>query len=128
LSGNSDEGSGCQEGLEKPACCCPLVASDPLIPDAEANFVLGEVRRRVQIETLAHSGRKTDPLYRCRKSMTIAPDRLDANGKLRGLLEAGDPRGEVRTAWYFTDVSRRGAAAGGALQVDHHWRRRQLQR
>jgi hypothetical protein len=34
--------------------------------------------------------------------MTLAHERLDdaANAKLVGLLEAGDPKGEVRTAWH----------------------------
>ena len=56
---------------------------DTMLPDAVqiadlfhvvklANFVLDEVRRRVQNDTLGHRGRKTDPLYRCRKLMTVA--------------------------------------------------------
>lgn len=64
--------------------------------------MLDETRRRVQNETLGHRGRKDDPLYRIRKLMTIAHERLDgeADAKLRGLLAAGDPRGEVRMAWH----------------------------
>jgi len=82
--------------------------ADPFHVIKLANFVLDEVRRRVQNETLGHRGRKTDPLYRCRKLMTIAAERLDgdANNKLRGLLEAGDPKGEVRTAWHAKEVVR----------------------
>jgi hypothetical protein len=40
--------------------------------------------------------------------MTIAHERLDDtnNAKLRGLLEAGDPGGEVRTAWHAKEVVR----------------------
>jgi hypothetical protein len=51
-----------------------------------ANFVLDETRRRVQNQTCGHRGRKTDPLYRIRKLMTIAHERLDADNdaKLRG--------------------------------------------
>jgi len=73
-----------------------------------ANSVLDEVRRRVQNDTLGHRGRKTDPLYRCRKLMTLAHERLHdtANAKLAGLLEAGDPKGEVRNAWHAKEVVR----------------------
>jgi hypothetical protein len=76
--------------------------ADPFHVVKLANFVLDEVRRRVQNDTLGHRGRKTDPLSRCRKLMTLAHQRLDdtANAKLVGLLEAGDPNGEVRTAWH----------------------------
>jgi transposase len=82
--------------------------ADPFHLVKLANFVLDEVRRRVQNETMGHRGRKTDPLYRVRKLMTIAHERLDdtANAKLRGLLEAGDPNGEVRTAWHTKEIVR----------------------
>ncbi|MEP1123960.1 MAG: ISL3 family transposase [Ilumatobacter sp.] len=82
--------------------------ADPFHVVKLANFVLDEVRRRVQNETLGHRGRKTDPLYRSRKLMTIAHERLDdeSNLKLVGLLEAGDPRGEVRNAWHAKEVVR----------------------
>jgi transposase len=82
--------------------------ADPFHVVKLANFVLDEVRRRVQNETCGHRGRKTDPLYRCRKLMTLAHERLDdaANLKLVGLLEAGDPNGEVRNAWHAKEVVR----------------------
>lgn len=82
--------------------------ADPFHVVKLANFVLDETRRRVQNETCGHRGRKTDPLYRIRKLMTIAHERLDDtnNAKLRGLLEAGDPGGEVRTAWHAKEVVR----------------------
>lgn len=82
--------------------------ADPFHVVKLANFVLDETRRRVQNETLGHRGRKDDPLYRIRKLMTIAHERLDdeADAKLRGLLEAGDPRGEVRMAWHSKEVVR----------------------
>ena len=82
--------------------------ADPFHVVKLANFVLDEVRRRVQNETCGHRGRKTDPLYRCRKLMTLAHERLDdtANAKLVGLLAAGDPKGEVRTAWHAKEVVR----------------------
>lgn len=56
---------------------------------------LSECRRRVQNETMGHRGRKDDPLYRARRLLTRADERLDDKGrtKLLGLLAAGDPRG-----------------------------------
>ena len=73
-----------------------------------ANTKLDECRRRVQNETLGHRGRKHDPLYRCRRLLTRADERLDDHGRIRllGLLEAGDPRGEVRMAWHAKEVVR----------------------
>jgi transposase len=92
---------------------------DTMLPDATqvadpfhlvklANTKLDEVRRRVQNETIGHRGRKSDPLYRCRRLPTKADERLDDRGrsKLLGLLEAGDPRGEVRMAWHAKEVVR----------------------
>ncbi|CAN5828571.1 hypothetical protein BH24ACT3_BH24ACT3_00720 [soil metagenome] len=86
---------------------------DTMVPDATqiadpfhlvklANSKLDECRRRVQNETVGHRGRKTDPLYRCRRLLTKADEHLDDRGrtKLLGLLDAGDPRGEVRMAWH----------------------------
>ncbi len=63
---------------------------------------------RARIETGGHRGRKDDPLYRCRRLLTKADERLDEKGrtKLLGLLDAGDPRGEVRMAWHAKEVVR----------------------
>jgi transposase len=82
--------------------------ADPFHLVKLANSKLDECRRRVQNETLGHRGRKTDPLYRARRLLTRAHERLDERGdeKLRGLLEAGDPRGEVRMAWHAKEVLR----------------------
>ena len=82
--------------------------ADPFHVVKLANFVLDETRRRVQNETCGNRGRKSDPLYRIRKLMTIAHERLDDDNdaKLRGLLAAGDPAGEVRTAWHAKEVVR----------------------
>ena len=76
--------------------------ADPFQLVKLANERLDEVRRRVQNETLGHRGRADDPLYRSRQLLTRADERLDDRGrtKLAGLLDAGDPRGEVRTAWH----------------------------
>ena len=95
------------------------LAFDTMLPDAAqvadpfhlvklANQRLDEVRRRVQNDTLGHRGRKDDPLYRCRRLLTKADERLNDRGraKLLGLLEAGDPGGEVRMAWHAKEVVR----------------------
>lgn len=92
---------------------------DTMLPDATqiadpfhvcrlANQRLDECRRRVQNETMGHRGRKTDPLYRARRLLTRADERLQANGrvKLLGLLEAGDPHGDVRTTWSAKELVR----------------------
>ena len=52
--------------------------------------------------------RKSDPLFRCRRLLTKAHERLAENGesKLLGLLAAGDPRGEVRDAWHAKEIVR----------------------
>lgn len=92
---------------------------DTMLPDATqiadpfhlvrlANQRLDEVRRRVQNQTLGHRGRKIDPLYRARRLLTKADERLDEKGRTRlvGLLDAGDPDGEVRTAWHAKEIVR----------------------
>jgi hypothetical protein len=78
--------------------------ADPFHLTKLANERFDEVRRRVQNETLGHRGRKHDPLYRSRRLLTKADERLDeaGRGRLVGLLDAGDPRGEVRLAWHAT--------------------------
>ena len=82
-----------------------LVREDPI---KLANTKLDECRRRVQNETLGHRGHKHDPLYRSRRLLTRADERLQDHGrtKLLGLLDAGDPRGEVRAAWHAKEVVR----------------------
>jgi transposase len=82
--------------------------ADPFHLVKLANSKLDECRRRVQNQTLGHRGHKTDPLYRCRRLLTKADERLDDRGRSRllGLLDAGDPHGEVRTAWHAKEVVR----------------------
>ena len=82
--------------------------ADPFHVIRLANDRLDEVRRRVQNETLGHRGRKSDPLYRIRKLLTLAHQRLDqpGEGRLQGLLAAGDPYGEVRLAWHAKETLR----------------------
>lgn len=47
-------------------------------------------------------------VYRSRRLLAKADERLDTKGrsKLLGLLAAGDPLGEVRTAWHAKEVTR----------------------
>lgn len=75
--------------------------ADPFHVVRLANSALDEVRRRVQNDTLGGRGTKHDPLYRIRKLLIMAKERVAEAGqhKLRGLLAAGDPRGEVKDAW-----------------------------
>ncbi len=82
--------------------------ADPFHLVKLANQRLDGVRRRVQNETLGHRGHRDDPLYRSRRLLTRADERLDDKGraKLLGLLDAGDPRGEVRTAWHAKETVR----------------------
>jgi Transposase len=84
------------------------LVADPFHVVKVANTKPDECRRRVQNETLGNRGRKDDPLYRCRRLLTKAQERLDDNGeaKLTGLLEGGDPRGEVRAAWSAKELVR----------------------
>lgn len=82
--------------------------ADPFHLVRLANEKLDECRRRVQNETLGHRGHKYDPLYRARRLLTKAHERLDEKGEARlvGLLRAGDPHREVQTAWHAKEVVR----------------------
>lgn len=66
-----------------------------------ANKTIDDTRRRVQQATLGHRGHKHDPLYRARRVLLCADERLtqDRFEWMRALLDAGDPDGEVRAAW-----------------------------
>jgi transposase len=90
--------------------------ADPFHLVKLANTKLDECRRRVQNETLGHRGRKSDPLYRCRRLLTKAEERLDVKGreKLMGLLRAGDPHGDVATVWQAKEAVRELYAHGDA--------------
>ena len=90
---------------------------DTMLPDAVqvadpfhlvrlAGQKLDEVRRRVQQDVLGRRGHKHDPLFKARKLLVLAHEKLDyrADNRLRGLLAAGDPRGEVTTAWHCKEA------------------------
>ena len=83
--------------------------ADPFHVIRMGNKTVDEVRRRVQNDTLGHRGRKDDPLYRVRRLLISAHERLSEGGatKLRGLLTAGDPKGEVHLAWHANQTLRR---------------------
>ncbi|MFP4636514.1 MAG: ISL3 family transposase [Nitriliruptoraceae bacterium] len=93
--------------------------ADTMLPDATqvadpfhvvraANERLDDTRRRVQQQVLGHRGRKHDPLYRTRRLLVMADERLDdhARDKRQGLLSAGDPKGHVRDAWMAKEAVR----------------------
>ena len=82
--------------------------ADPFGVIRLAADAVDETRRRVQNDTLAHRGRRGGPLYRIRRLLLAAHERLDgrADAELRGLLAAGDPRGEVRLAWHAKETLR----------------------
>ena len=81
---------------------------DPFHLVKAANQALDETRRRVQNDTLGHRGRKHDPLWRSRRLLQMADERLPGHRRerLKGLLDAGDPKGEVRLAWHAKEVVR----------------------
>lgn len=85
-----------------------LQVADPFHVVKVANTAVDEVRRRVQNETVGHRGHRDDPLYRVRRLLTKAHERVDDNGeaKLLGLLAAGDPKGELRDAWHAKEIVR----------------------
>jgi transposase len=74
---------------------------DPFHVISLANRCLDAVRRRVQSEQLGHRGRRDDPLYRARRVLLTAEEKLDARAteRLWSLLELGDPNAEVAIAY-----------------------------
>lgn len=84
-----------------------------------ANQCVDEVRRRVQQDTLGHRGRAGDPLYRVRKLLVMAAERLDSKGwqRLAVGLRAGDPDGQVTAAWQLKELVRGLFAANDVAQA-----------
>jgi transposase len=89
-----------------------------------ANQAIDDIRRRVQQHTLGHRGRKADPLYRIRRVLLTADERLgeDRFAWMRSLLDAGDPDGEVGAAWVAKELLRDVFRARG----EAHARRRMI--
>ena len=73
-----------------------------------ANQMVDDVRRRVQQAVLGHRGRKHDPLYRIRRTLLVAHDRLTPHQRDRVVryLLAGDPDGEVAAAYLIKELLR----------------------
>jgi transposase len=86
------------------------------------NRALDDVRPRVQHTTLAHRGRKNDPLYRIRRRLLTAHEHLDAAGFARVLawLDVGDPDGEVATCYLAKELLRETYLAANGF--DARWR------
>lgn len=78
------------------------------------NQALDEVRRRTQQATVGHRGRKADPLYRIRRRLLTAHDRLSPGAfeRMLILLEGGDPDGEVAAAYLAKELLREVYATG----------------
>lgn len=72
------------------------------------NAAVDDARRRVQQATLGHRGRKDDPLYRIRRALLVAHDRLNDYQRERivRLLQAGDPDGEVASVYLAKELLR----------------------
>jgi transposase len=73
-----------------------------------ANAALDDVRRRVQQDTLGHRGRRSDPLYRIRRQLLVAHERLTDRGwaRIQAGLDAGDPDGQVGAAYLAKELLR----------------------
>ena len=119
LAGRSDDWRAGVEWATLDLSSAYRTVFDTMLPDAVqvadpfhvvklANTALDECRRRVQNDTLGHRGRKNDPLYRARRRLTMARERLtgEQHDRLMGLLRAGDPRREVWFAWNAKEVVR----------------------
>ena len=78
-----------------------------------ANAAIDDTRRRVQQAMLGHRGRKHDPLYRIRRTLLVAHERLDDTQQERvvRLLLTGEPHGEVAAAYLAKELLREVYAA-----------------
>jgi transposase len=96
--------------------------ADPFHVVGVGTRVVERTRRRVQQETLGHRGHKHDPLYRGRKLLTLAAERLDERGEARlRLLAAGDPDGEVHEAWTVKEALQDLYTLWGAADLARRW-------
>jgi transposase len=87
-----------------------------------ANAMVDDVRRRVQQATLGHRGHKDDPLYKTRRLMTRAFERLSERQrtKLFDALAEGDHDGEVGAAIIGKELVRDMYAASSLREA--RWR------
>jgi len=73
---------------------------DPFHVVRLAGNALDECRRRVQLATCGHRGRKTDPLYACRRTLQTGADLLTDKQQARlNALFAADTHAEVEATW-----------------------------
>lgn len=90
--------------------CVPAatLVADPFHVVRVATNQMEKCRRRVQQESLGHRGRKLDPLYRSRRLLTTAQERLGDAGtaKVLELLATGDVFGQVTAAWHAKEAVR----------------------
>ena len=77
-----------------------VTVMDPFHVVRLAGNALDECRRRVQLATCGHRGRKTDPLYRSRRTLQTGADLLTDKQKARlQALFAVDAHAEVEATW-----------------------------
>ena len=77
-----------------------VTVMDPFHVVRLAGNALDECRRRVQLATCGHRGRKTDPLYRRRRTLHTGADLLTDKQKARlAALFAVDAHAEVEATW-----------------------------
>ena len=73
---------------------------DPFHVVRLAGHAVDDCRRRVQLDTRGHRGRKTDPLYACRRTLHTGADLLTDKQKARlATLFAIDAHAEVEASW-----------------------------
>lgn len=96
----ADPHEGYRQGI-RPSLEDAILVADPFHIAALGNRVVDDVRRRVQQAQLGHRGRSGDPLYRIRRVLVTAGERLSERGwqRLQAGLVAGDPDDEVLDAW-----------------------------
>ena len=91
------------------------VVCDPFHVVRLGNSHLDETRRRVQQEIHGHRGHKGDPLYRIRRLLLVASERLSESGwrRLRAGLDdpKGDPFMEVEAGYLAKEMLRQVYAA-----------------
>ena len=77
-----------------------VAVMDPFHVVRLAGNALDECRRRVQLATCGHRGRRTDPLYRSRRTLHTGADLLTDKQKARlQALFAVDAHAEVEATW-----------------------------
>jgi transposase len=77
-----------------------VTVMDPFHVVRLAGNALDECRRRIQLATCGHRGRKTDPLYTARRTLHTGADLLTDNQQMRlQALFADDAHAEVEATW-----------------------------